>query len=321
MIHGRKINRRDIRMPKPILKAPHYALMAVLLWSSAFVLTPVALREFTSAPLALIRCAVACAIFGCVLAARKALLPRRSDLARFFLAGAAGFGVYTLVFNNGMETLNPTTSCIIVATSPIITALLARAVFKERLATAGWLAIMLAFCGICVMMLWRGAFAVNAGIFWTQAAALSISVFNILQRDLARRYDAIEITAYSFFMGTLPLLLFLPQTALELARADARFVTIAVFLGIFPSAMGYVCWAKALAVTTGTSRVANFMFLTPFLSLVLEFAVLRQVPDTGTFIGGGAILSGLLLFAKAGKKRVRAGMPLQRSSSGKHDSR
>ena len=285
-----------------IFSAQHYGLLTIILWATAFAFTPVALAQFSSGSLALIRCAIACLIF-CWVIGRKTTAPRqKNDYIRFFFSGMAGFGIYTLIFTKGLETLNPTTSCIIVSTTPIITALLARIFLKERIPHLGWLAIFLAFGGICLMMLWRGTFAVDTGLLWTQAAAFSVSAFNIMQRDLAKRYSAIEITAYSFFMGTLPLLFFAPQALAEITSANSLPLGTALFLGIFPSALGYLSWAKALSLTTKTSRVTNLMFLTPFLALLLEFAVLKQLPDTGTFIGGAVILTSLALFFAAREK-------------------
>lgn len=49
------------------------------------------------------------------------------------------------------------------------------------------------------------------------------------------------------------------------------------------------------------SSVTNYLFVMPFLVLPLEYVVLGGLPGIGTFLGGTAILAGLLLFVRAGK--------------------
>ena len=69
------------------------------------------------------------------------------------MAGLSGFALYMLVFNKGSMLLNATTSCIIISTSPIITALLARIGFGEKPGARGWAATGLAFGGVYIMTL------------------------------------------------------------------------------------------------------------------------------------------------------------------------
>lgn len=134
------------------------------------------------------------------------------------------------------------------------------------------------------------------------AAALLISVYNILQRALSREYAALAITAFSFFAGTVLLLPFAGGTAAQLATAPAEHILLACFLGVFPSALAYLLWAKAIALAPKTSGVSNYMFLTPFLALLLDYAVTGNLPAASTFVGGGIIMAGLLLSIFAEKK-------------------
>jgi len=288
-------------MGKSALGCHHYALLTVLCWSSAFVLTKVGLRHFSVPALGLVRCAVACLAFACLAFTGRLAPPRAADLPLFLLSGLTGFSVYLLLFNQGAESLDPATSCILISTAPIITALLAGLIFKERLNALGWTAIGLAFCGILILTLWNGSFSPDAGIIWTEAAALSISCYSLLQRKLTRDYGALRVTAYSFFLGTPVLFYFAPQTAAELQSASFAQLANACYLGLFPSAAAYLLWSKAFSVAPKTSTVTNYMFLTPFLALLMEYLVIAQLPGPETFAGGAVILGSLFLFAKAGK--------------------
>lgn len=289
----------------PFSPAQGYAFLTVTLWSSAFVFTKVALLAFTSPALGFLRCLVASVVLCGLLAVKRVPLPRLRDVPGLLLSGALGFAIYLLVFNKGSETLTSTTGCIIIATAPLITALLATAFFRERLSPVGWCALCLEFGGVLILMLWNGVFSLNIGIVWMLAASLSISAYNLVQRLFARRYTSLELTAWSFVAATVMLLPFAPEAARETARAPLGQIATVVFLGVFPSAVAYLAWARALAVARSTSEVTHFMFLTPFLSLILGYAVISEVPGPETFIGGAVILLGLALFHGAGRRTGR----------------
>ncbi len=289
-------------MRQRLLMSQIYAFLTVLLWSSAYVFTKVALAHYTVSALALLRCLIASLCLGGALAAKRAAFPGISSLPRFLVSGACGFGLYILIFNQGSMTLNPTTSCVIISISPILTALLARIRFGERLCFLRWLAIGLAFGGILVMTLWDGEFLISEGIAWMLAAALLISLYNIMQRSLTRQFEPLIVTAYSFFAGTLLLAPFLPEALEQISEARAGQVFLAVFLGAFPSAAAYLFWAKALSLAPSTGNVSNYMFLTPFLALLLEYLVTGGWPGAATFAGGGIIMLSLLVFLWAGRR-------------------
>ena len=221
-----------------------------------------------------------------------------AELPRFTLSGALGFSIYLFIFNKGSETLTAATGCILIATAPIITALMASAVFRERLTQLAWIALWLAFLGVLVLMLWNGSVSINAGVFWMLGAALAISAYNVIQRFYAKRVWPLfaQITAYSFFTATVMLAGFLAESIRQIESAPLSHVIEVIFLGVFPSALAYLLWAKALSFAATTSDVTKFMFLTPLLSFVLGYVVISELPGVETWIGGALILSGLALF-------------------------
>lgn len=286
-------------MEKSFALSQLYAFITVALWSTAYVFTKVALAHFSAFSLGLVRCGVASLCLLAVLLLKREKPPAAAHIHLFLASGLAGFSLYLIAFNTGSATLSPTATCIIISLSPIITALLALILFKEKLNRRQWLATLLAFGGVVVMTLWDGAFSVSTGLLWTLAAAILVSVYNILQRTLSRRYGALGITTYSFFAGALFLTPFLPEAAAQLRSADETQLALACFLGVFPSALAYLFWGKAFAVAPKTSYVANYMFLTPFLALLLEYAILGTVPGIGNIVGGMIIILSLFLFISA----------------------
>lgn len=294
-------------MNNPALICQAYAFATVVLWSTAYVYTKVALAFFTPGPLGLVRCAVASLAFLAILPAMGKgrggfFVPAVRHLPLFAASGLSGFTLYLLAFNEGSITLNPTTNCIVISTAPILTAVFARLFFGERLPVLRWLALALAFGGVVVMNGGGRGFMLAPGMGWVLVAAVLISLYSITQRTLSRHYNAVQVAAGSFFAGTFFLLYCLPQAVAEVRAASAGALWLVLFLGIFPSAAAYLLWTRALAVAPRTSLVTNYMFLTPFLSMLLDFAVTGGLPDVSTFLGGAIILGALLLFSLAGKR-------------------
>lgn len=285
-------------------KTSVFALTTIVLWASTFVFTKIALVCFTTSSVGVLRYVIASLCFIAIAPKYKIGLPRKKDIPLFLLSGGLGFALYMAAFNRASMTLSAATGSVLIATGPILTALAASILLKETLSPGGWGAIAVSFVGILVLTLWDGVFSLNSGVFWMLIAAVSVSGYNLMQRFFKGRYTALQATAYSIWGGTLLMLPQLPKAAAQLWAAPAYEWGMMLYLGIFPSAIGYLLWSAALSQAEKTSDVTNFMFVTPFLATVLGFALLGEAPTPATFAGGALILAGLWLFQKAGTAKT-----------------
>lgn len=278
------------------------AAVTVILWASAFPFSKVAMQHFSPNVLGSLRISAA-AIFLLLLAGILRLpLPKGRDVCKFFLSGALGFTLYLLTFNMGLRTLSSATSGIIMAMTPVMTAVGALFLYKEKISRRGWLAIGIEFAGILVLSLWDGQISVNRGILWTLCTAVLFCGYNLYQRRLlAKGYTPLEITIYSITAGAILFLPLLVRGIGELKTASMPQVLVVVYLGVFPNAIAAFTWGKALKTAVRTSDVTNFMFITPLLAAVMGYVVLGELPTAGTLAGGAVILGGLFLFQKCSR--------------------
>jgi drug/metabolite transporter (DMT)-like permease len=273
-----------------------YAAVTILFWSMAFVFTRLGLRYFSAFSLGLLRYLVASALLIAVALVTRMRPPARKDIPWFLLSGAAGFGVYMVIFNLGSRSVSASTGSVLLATTPILTALLARVFYREKLRVVQYIAIGVSFTGVIVLTVLHGGFTGGSGIGYMLASALLVSLYNILQRRLTRTYTALQSTAISIFIGTLMLCVFLPGAVAEVSSAPPIQILYVVILGVFSSAVAYCSWSKALSLATNTSSVSNYMFITPFLTTLLGLWLAGEPVELSTVIGGSLIISGLLLF-------------------------
>lgn len=273
-----------------------YAIITIVFWSLAYVLTRLALQYFSAFSLGFLRYFAASCTLVVVAVLIKMKLPHKADLLWFMAAGAVGFFFYMIAFNKGVETVTASTSSVVIATVPVVTALLSRFVYKEKLYSFQWIAIGIEFIGVLILTLMDGIFSINIGLLWLFLAALSLSIYNLLQRKLTKIYSALQTSAFSILSGTILLAVFIPVSVEEVFSAPVlQLVNIAV-LGMFSSAIAYVAWAKAFAKAKKTSQVSNYMFVTPFLTSILGLLIADEVPGRATLLGGTVIILGILVF-------------------------
>ncbi len=290
------------------------AMTTILFWSLAFPVTHLAMNHFSAYGLGLLRYAAASAALLPVVLIGKLRPPRGKDIGWFLLSGALGFAIYMVVFNLGNNLVTSATASVMLAVTPVLTALLARFFYGEKLKARQWIAVAVEFSGILILALWRGVLAINEGVLWLMAAVICISLYNILQRRLTKTYSPLQSAVYSIYFGTLLLCVFLPQAVSEAKTAISSHWLYVALLGIFPSAVAYVTWSAAFQRAPRTSDVSNYMFITPFLSGLAGFLINGESPDISTLLGGAVILSGVALFNYRGTRGAAPG-PRQRDIS------
>ncbi|EPK7285876.1 DMT family transporter [Citrobacter farmeri] len=292
-------------MNREVLLSQFYAFLTVAIWSSAYVYTKVALLTFSATALGLLRCAVATLCLMTLLTFYRQLAVKWRHIPVFMLSGASGFSLYFIAFNTGSLSLNPTTASIIIALCPIISALLALVVFKEKLRISQWLATLTAFSAVLFISLQEGSLLISQGIIWMLGAAALLALYNVIQRRMNRQISALQMTAYSFLFGTVMLLGYAPDALSELQDAPSGAIALVIYLGLFPGAVAYITWGKALSLAENTGQVTNWMFLTPCLALLLEYVVTDSYPGKATLAGGSIILICLLCFLRKNKNHGR----------------
>lgn len=215
-----------------------------------------------------------------------------------------------IAFNKGLSSVPAATASVVNATVPVVTALIAGVVYREKVRGFQWVAVVIELIGIAVLTVMSGGLTQSGGLVWLFLAALSLSTYNILQRKLTKKYTAMQASTYSIFAGTLMLAFFSPTAFRELAAAPAAQYIYVALLGVFPSAIAYVSWSVAFSKAERTSQVSNFTVLTLFFTSLLGILILGETPNAATLVGGGITLAGVLLFnygaAWLGKRRQAA---------------
>ncbi len=199
------------------------------------------------------------------------------------------------MFNYGTQYVESATTSVMMATSPLITALLSFLLFKEYLSKKQWIAILIEFVGIIILTVVGNGFSLNIGTLWLLGASFLLSVYNLIQRILTKKYSGFQVTAFSILIGTLMLSFSAPQSFRELKTAPMNQIFYLLILGIFTSTIAYIAWSTAFQKAEKTSQVSNYMFFNPLLSGIFAFFIAGEIPDSTTYRGCNDLF-GLCLF-------------------------
>jgi drug/metabolite transporter (DMT)-like permease len=283
------------------------ATFAVIVWGASFIATKVALRDVSPVTVVWLRFAIGLVILGAaVLLRRQFSPPERSDLGYFALLGFLGITFHQWLQSTGLQTAQATTTAWIVATTPIFIAMLGWLVLKERLRRVQALGIFLATVGV-LLVVTRGNLASLAsgsigtlGDFLILLSAPNWAVFTILSRRGLRKFPATLMMFYVMGFGWLftTLLLMAGLGLSEIPSLSLAGWLGVGFLGVFCSGLAYIFWYDALQALP-VAQAGAFVYLEPFVTLVVAATVLGEVITLVSLVGGGIILMGVWLVQKS----------------------
>ena len=280
------------------LTAKKCAFIAIFFWATAFVLTKVVLKEVDATSVGVLRYFFSSTIVIFILIKQKISLPALKDIPAFIFAGFSGYAGYIALFNTATLLSSPSTLSVINALAPAITAIVAYFIFNERIKLIGWFSMGISFCGILILTLWDGVLTINKGILYMLAGCLLLSLYNISQRYLTKKYSSFDVSMYSMLIGGILLVIYSPSSVANMFSISFTSLILIVYMSIFPSIISYFFWTKAFELAKSTTEVTSFMFVTPVLATFMGIIILGDIPKLSTLIGGVVIILGMILFNK-----------------------
>ena len=288
----------DLKKIYTKLTAKKCAFIAIFFWATAFVLTKVVLKEVDVTILGVLRYFFASIIVIFILIKKKIPFPKVKDIPAFIFAGFSGYAGYIVLFNIATLLSSPSTLSVINALAPAITAIVAYFIFNEKIKLIGWLSMSISFCGILILTLWDGVLTINKGVLYMLIGCLLLSLYNISQRHLTKKYSSFDVSMYSMLIGGVLLVIYSPSSVGNMFNISFSSLILIIYMSIFPSIISYFFWTKAFELAKHTTEVTSFMFVTPVLATLMGIIILGDIPKLSTLIGGVVIILGMILFNK-----------------------
>lgn len=300
----------DVASPAP-RRAADSAPILLILSAASFGLTwvaaPWATDEIPPLVVACIRFAIAAVLLFAWCRWRAIPIPlRREDLPVVIGVTATSVVTYNLLFLYGVGLAPASHGAVIVpGLIPIITLVLSRLVFAERVAWQRVAGAVVALVGLALVV--GPAFAGGhevAGDLMFAAGAAAWALYAIFSRFATRRMHAAAITFLSAALGSVTFailaLTLVPTAFVALGTASAQALAGVVYLGTFGTVFSFVLFALGVEMI-GAARASAYAVLIPLFGVAATVTILGESIEPVALTGAVLVIVGLrLMQSRAG---------------------
>ena len=275
-------------------------LVTVFLWASAFVGIRDLGEDFSPGALSLGRLLVAAIALTFIAWPKHEALPRGNALRLIIIYGIIWFGAYNVCLNAGERYLDAGTSALVVNIGPILIALFAGVFLKEGFPRPLLIGTGVAFAGVVLIAVSTDkdssavATASTRGVVLCVAAAIFYAVGVLTQKPALKTTPAVQAVWLGCIVGVVVCLPYAPSLISELQDASVRDILVMVYLGVFPTAIGFSTWSYALK-RLDAGKVAATTYLVPAIATLISWLVLDETPAALAFVGGAMCLIGVAI--------------------------
>ncbi|MBW8771975.1 MAG: EamA family transporter [Gemmatimonadetes bacterium] len=285
--------------PRPAWATPAM-LLVVAIWACNFIAMRFALRELPLLAVGALRYSAAALLLLAFLKLSEGSIGApRAVWGRLILIGMIGNTIYQTLFMVALERTTVGNTAILLATSPLQTAVLGALFRIEKPSGRLFGALLLALLGAGLVVSDRGL-SVDAATLWGDLAALgagtcwAISTLGV--RMLPTTLSPLRVTALTALTGVPGLLVIAwPDLAAQHWGAVTPLAWGALTYSVVLSlCLAYILW-NASVVAVGPNRTAIFNCLTPLVAMLIAWPSLGEVPGPAQWAGGTLIIAGVIL--------------------------
>ncbi len=289
-------------------------LVVMALWAANFIVVKAAVAVLPPIGFTWIRFCLAAVTLVVLLKMREGSIgmPRR-DLITIGALGALGFGLYQVLWTTGLTSVTAGDSALLIAATPVLTALLAVVARSDVLTPLKLGGALLSFVGVGVVVVSGPGIAIGGslvGELLTLAAALCWAIFTAFAAPLVGRFSPLRTTTWSIVAGTVAMT---PFALVQLATANLSAIGPEVlgavlYSGVLAAGLSNVAIFHAIKLL-GPTRITAFQFLVPAMAVVLGALFLAEAIRAGQVLGGLVIVAGILITRSGGGwVRLRRGI-------------
>jgi drug/metabolite transporter (DMT)-like permease len=284
---------------------PVYAvlLLTQVIFATLPIAVKVALRDLSTPSIALVRVVGAALLF---VALHLALVRERvrspADYARLALYGLLGVVANQLLYITALSMTTATAAQTLQTTGPAVTLLIAIVLGRETTSPGKWLGIGLAASGALYLVGVDLASGNGVGNLLALLNVVAFSLYLVLSRDLARRYDPLTVITWVFVFGAVGVAPWgVPAVLRESGPVSAATWAALAWAVVLPTVLAYYLNVWALQ-RVESSVVSAFIYLQPVVTAILAGPVLGERLSPRLLPAAGLIFAGVALTAWTGRR-------------------
>ena len=284
------------------MRAHAALLFMVVIWAVNFSVAKVALEELSPLAFNALRFPLAAALLYVIMRGRGVVpMPTRAELPRVLALGLLGNLLYQMFFIFGLDRTRAGNASLLLASTPIITALLSAGLGHERIRPRVWAGVVATFGGILLVVL-GGRAAVESGretlvgdlIMF--GASIAWAFYTVGSRPLVERRGALTVTAWTLWIGTAGIVLAGIADVFRASWQDVSPLTwlAVIYAGVLSIGVAYIIWYYGVE-KLGNTRTSVYSNIVPVVAVLVAWLWLGEVPTAPQVAGMVVILSGVSL--------------------------
>tara|TARA_B110000305_G_scaffold58699_1_gene64999 strand:+ start:1192 stop:2091 length:900 start_codon:yes stop_codon:yes gene_type:complete len=211
--------------------------------------------------------------------------------------------LYYILLFKGYDILPAQEAMVINFSWPIMIIILSIPILKQKIDIKTFLAIIICYLGVVVIASKGDVLSMHfespLGVGYILITTVVWSLFWLL--NTKNTNDSV-VSLFLIFLFSLPYIFLIAVLNDDLVIPSVRGLIGSAYIGLFEMGVSVVLWQLALKTSTTVSRVASLVFVTPFLSLLVLYFVLKEAILPSTIIGVILICLGLILQKYFSKK-------------------
>lgn len=274
-------------------------LLMTIIWGTNFTAIKYSLEDLLPLSFNALRFTIASlAMLAIAFATRTGLKVAREDRKKLFALGLLSNTCYQSLFITGMAHTRAGNAALILATTPLCTAILGRLRKHEYFTARGVAGLLLAFAGILLIVVsGRGEVSLSETVLGDSlllGATVCWSVYTVGSNRLVHVYGPMKATTVMMTTGTPLLLLLCAPSLLKQDWSRVRPIAWAglVYSGLFAIALAYIIWNYGVR-KIGSTRTAIYSNFTPVVALAVAWIALGESPTFGQLAGAAVIFIGI----------------------------
>lgn len=278
-----------------------WLLLTALIWGTNYAVTKFALEDFLplafSGPRFLI---AALCLAAALLFTGRGFKVERQHLLPMLFFGVSAVAINQSLFTIGLSYTKAGNAALILAMSPIFTAIISRARRQEFFSARGIVGLFVAFAGLTLIILSsKREVSFGEGLkgdLLLLVAAVFWSIYTIGVGRYAHIYGSMKSATMMLLLGTPILLLVSTPTMLRQNWASIRPISWAGMIasGVLSLAVSFIIWNHGVK-KLGATRTAIYSYVQPVFAMLAAYPMVGEVPTPGQAAGAVVVLLGIYL--------------------------
>ena len=288
-------------------KATIFALTAIFFWSTVATAFKIALRTVNFMHLLLYAGIISCIILFIILLFEKKIKLLRitslKDIRNSLLLSILNPFLYYLFVFKSYAVLEAQIAQPLNYTWPVMLVILSIPLLKHKVSLIGFIAILVSFSGVFLIAASGDlsnykidepigvSLALGSSIIWAL-----FWIYNVKDK----RDETIKLFL-NFLFGSIYTLIFCIIVDNPPVMPNLKDSIPLVYIGLFEMGLTFLLWMKAMQLTESTAKIGNYVFLSPFVSLIFLHLIIGESIYFTTILGLILIVFGILIQKFFGK--------------------